>query len=239
VITIEVYDPEHPLVLEAGGKLIEILISMGEFYDAERFARVVYDGLTRPPLDPESFEVARAASHIAEASYNLLKINGIDSAGIDIEDAEMLARKAVCIFKNLDSPVHNTTHDTTYSFCTLVEIKFFKNDFGEETKSLLEDFLSDAIIYHGPDMRVTSMAYRCLGGFHYKIAYTLLCNHAKREHLKLSESHFKEDLRINMIYDGPNDSTILKIRANLAAVSMTIEEMGMMSTNVRAIYLRT
>jgi glucosamine 6-phosphate synthetase-like amidotransferase/phosphosugar isomerase protein len=37
------YHPEHPLVLEAGGKLIEILYLTGDYYDAERFARVIYD----------------------------------------------------------------------------------------------------------------------------------------------------------------------------------------------------
>jgi tetratricopeptide (TPR) repeat protein len=32
------YDPEYPLVLEAGGKIIEILNRTRKFYDAERFA---------------------------------------------------------------------------------------------------------------------------------------------------------------------------------------------------------
>jgi hypothetical protein len=34
----EIYNPEHLLVLKAGGKLIEILIDTGNYYDAERFA---------------------------------------------------------------------------------------------------------------------------------------------------------------------------------------------------------
>jgi hypothetical protein len=54
----EIYNPEHPIVLEAGGLLIDTLCRSGDFYDAERFARVCYDSLTRPPLDPEAYEVA-------------------------------------------------------------------------------------------------------------------------------------------------------------------------------------
>lgn len=36
----EAYDPEHPLVLEAGGQLIEVLVLTEDFYDAERFSRI-------------------------------------------------------------------------------------------------------------------------------------------------------------------------------------------------------
>jgi hypothetical protein len=93
------YNPEHPLVLEAGGKLIEILVLTGDFYDAERFARVCYEALTRAPLDPDSFEAANAAKNLVNSSYLLIETNGPESANID--EAEMLARKAVSIMKNL------------------------------------------------------------------------------------------------------------------------------------------
>jgi hypothetical protein len=57
----KIHNPEHPLVLQAGSKLIEILGATGDDYNAERFARVCYDALTRPPLDPESYEAMNAA----------------------------------------------------------------------------------------------------------------------------------------------------------------------------------
>jgi hypothetical protein len=85
----EVYNPKHPLVLRAGGRLIGIL---SHYYDAERFARICYEALTRAPLDPDSFEAAEAAINLVNASCNLIKSNGPDSA--DKEEAEMLARKA-------------------------------------------------------------------------------------------------------------------------------------------------
>jgi tetratricopeptide (TPR) repeat protein len=67
-----VYDPEHPLVLEAAGNLIETLFLTGDHYDAERFARICYQSLTRPPLDPESYEAAKAAGNLAQASFDLI-----------------------------------------------------------------------------------------------------------------------------------------------------------------------
>jgi hypothetical protein len=57
-----VYDPEHPLVLKAGGKLIEILPQLKDHYDGERYARILYESLTRTAQDPESYEIARAAT---------------------------------------------------------------------------------------------------------------------------------------------------------------------------------
>jgi tetratricopeptide (TPR) repeat protein len=89
----EIHNHEHPLVLEIGGNLIEILIATGELYDAERFARVCYDSLTRVPLDPDSYEAANAARNLTEVSCDLIRANGLDS--VNIEEAEMLARKAV------------------------------------------------------------------------------------------------------------------------------------------------
>jgi hypothetical protein len=65
-------------VLNAGGNLIEILNQTGEFYDAERFARVSYDGLTHAPLDPESYEAAKAARNLANAPIFMIRENGLD-----------------------------------------------------------------------------------------------------------------------------------------------------------------
>jgi hypothetical protein len=138
----EVYDPEHPLVLEAGRELIGILNRTGNFYDAERFARVCYDGLTRAPLDPDSFEAAKAASNLAEASFNLIDKNGPESA--DIDEAEILARKAVQIIKEFTGPGSTENID---AFEVLANVLFIKEDFIDETKSLLYDYLSNAIRY--------------------------------------------------------------------------------------------
>jgi hypothetical protein len=73
---VEAYHPEHPLVLQAAERLIQVLIMTENYYDVERFARVCYDGLTRPPSDPESREAAKAAANLALVSYDLNIANG-------------------------------------------------------------------------------------------------------------------------------------------------------------------
>jgi hypothetical protein len=187
----EAYDPEHPLVLEAGGKLIEILNRTGDYYDAERFARVCYDGLTRAPLIPDSFEAAIAASNLANASCNLINKNGPESA--DVDEAVMLARKAVRIIKELKGP---TAIETLNAFNTLVNVVHVKKDFTDETKSLFDDYLSDVIRYQGIDGVTTSFANYNLGRFHHGTVNTLSNNDEKRKHLRLAESYLKESSRL-------------------------------------------
>jgi hypothetical protein len=100
---VEIYHPEHPLVLEAAGNLIETLNRLGNYCDEERYARVCYDSLTRPLLNPESVEAANAAINLAQASYNLVQENGLSIP--DIEEAEMLAKEVVRIIKSLNGPI--------------------------------------------------------------------------------------------------------------------------------------
>lgn len=123
----KVYDPEHPLVLQAGGKLIEILTETGDYYDAERYARFCYDGLTHAPLNPDSKEAAMAASNLVDASYNMIKESGPESA--DINEAEALARKGVRITKELMK--HSKSAER--SFCILIDILLYKENYGDET----------------------------------------------------------------------------------------------------------
>jgi hypothetical protein len=62
-----------------------------------------------------------------------------------------------------------------------------KNDFTDETKSLLEDFLSDAIRCQGKDSEVAGRALHNLGRFHGGISNSLSCNDEIRKHLRLAE----------------------------------------------------
>jgi hypothetical protein len=56
----EMHNPKHPLIPEAAEKLNMILNLTDNDYDAERFARICYESLTHPPLNPESFKAAKA-----------------------------------------------------------------------------------------------------------------------------------------------------------------------------------
>jgi tetratricopeptide (TPR) repeat protein len=116
----ERYNSEHPLVLVAGGQLIEALNMTEDYYDAERFARFCYDGLTRPPLDPDSYEAAQASINLSFACCNLNKRDGPESA--DIEEAEMLASKGISIIKEVKGP---GCYDMRWSFSALIKVIFF------------------------------------------------------------------------------------------------------------------
>jgi hypothetical protein len=215
----ETYDSEHPLVLEAGGELIEILNRTGNYYDAERFARVCYEALTRAPLDPNSYEAADAARNLANASCNLIETNGFKSAVI--EEAEMLARKAVRIMKELKE---SKSIEMINTFQTLVNVLSTKKDFSDETKRLLEDYLNYAIRFQGLDSESASFAQRHLGRFHYNFSDTFCSNDAKTKHPQLAESYYKEELLIFIKHYGPNHFNTLQITSNLSILSTALEQ---------------
>jgi tetratricopeptide (TPR) repeat protein len=179
----EVYDPEHPLVLEAGGKLVEILTSKGKYYDAERFARVVYESTT--PMDPDA--LARAACNLSRLIFR----NVSESA--DIEEAEMLARKSVQIMIDFKGPAHE---DMILCFKNLVDVLKYQKK-RTETYSLLENCQRDAIRYQGRDNKSTGHAYQQLGNFHKEIATMTITDDddAIVKHCEISESYYKKHCR--------------------------------------------
>jgi hypothetical protein len=215
-----VYNPEHPLVLEAAGKLIETPNQTGEYYDAERFARICYEARTRPPLDSENFEAAEAPCSLACAFYELIRANGSESA--DVEEAEMLARKAVLVMKELKGLGSDYVG---WSFGVLTLVLRFKKDYGDETKKMLEDYFSDAIRYQGKDGDMTASAHDHLGHFHHDIIDTLSCNVAKRKHLHLAESHYKEVIRLCTKLLWPDSRNTLEAVLDLSAVSRALEQL--------------
>jgi hypothetical protein len=55
--------------------------------------------LTRSPLDPESYDAAKAANNLAQTSCNLIRKKSPD--GADIEEADVLARKSFLIMRKI------------------------------------------------------------------------------------------------------------------------------------------
>jgi hypothetical protein len=47
-LVFEAYYVDHPMVLKAANRLIDVLIQTEEYEDAERYARITYECLTRP-----------------------------------------------------------------------------------------------------------------------------------------------------------------------------------------------
>jgi hypothetical protein len=100
-LVVEAYDPVHPQVLEAAGILIDILISKGDLYDAERYAQVTYGNLRdkKNGIDQESGVVADGASNLADV---ILQQNG------DLIKAEELAREALRIRSLINDSNHQS-----------------------------------------------------------------------------------------------------------------------------------
>ena len=73
--------------------MINVLILTEEYEDAERYARISYECLTRS-IDTESEEVANAAESLANIMYNLIR-RGVE--GVNVVEAEMLSRKVLRI----------------------------------------------------------------------------------------------------------------------------------------------
>jgi hypothetical protein len=94
---VEIHYLDHPLVLMVANDMIHILIMLEEYVDAERYARISYECLTRP-IDTESEEVANAAMLLADVTFQLI----LDGKDGDIEEAEMLARKSLRIMQKID-----------------------------------------------------------------------------------------------------------------------------------------
>jgi hypothetical protein len=67
----------------------------------------------------------------------------------------MLARKSVQIIREVKGPSSTVMIS---AFTNLVKVLFAKEDFTDETKSLLEEFLSDALRYQGKDGIATGHA---------------------------------------------------------------------------------
>jgi hypothetical protein len=114
-----------------------------------------------------------------------------------------------------------------WSFNALFDVKSLKKEFSEETKSLLEDYLGDAIRQQGIDGTSTSYANGYLGCFHGEITKILLCNDAKRKCLQLSESYFKEVLRLHTINYGPNYYATLNTALKLSNTLTALEGMNL------------
>jgi hypothetical protein len=116
--------------------------------------------------------------NLADASCNLINKNGPENAdNADIDEAEMLARKAVRIIKELKGPVDD---EMSHAFPSLLSVLFIKGDFTDQTNNLLEDYLSNAVRYEGVDAESNGHDLHHLGHFNYLISEIVSCNDEKR-----------------------------------------------------------
>lgn len=112
-----------------------------EYYDAERYARINFEILTKP-IDNETLDIGNYSESLAIISYHLIQENGLDSG--DIAEAEMFARKAI--------RVKEKTHGVNYRFTmralrTLSSILQLQGKNIEEVRDISERCLAINITY--------------------------------------------------------------------------------------------
>jgi tetratricopeptide (TPR) repeat protein len=185
-LVVEAYDCVHPQVQEAANLLIETLIKVRNFYDAERYAEATYGNLKdhKNGMDQESEAIARGAHSFADA---------ICRKGGDLMKAERLAREALSIISRLYS-----SDDSRLAICCslLAKILMDQEKLGDERKELFERALAINIRHKGPDGANTAGANINLGIFHRQLADVHTKVALQKPFLLQSKVYFEEAARI-------------------------------------------
>jgi gamma-glutamylcyclotransferase (GGCT)/AIG2-like uncharacterized protein YtfP len=190
------YNPVHLEVQRAAGILIDCLSRKGDLYNAERFAQATLDSLKDPAnkVDQQSEEVARGYFDLA---------NVIDEE--DCVKAEMLARESLHI-------------------ATIISIQDTVLAFYLATKELLERWLAISIKNNGPDGISTAIANANLGRFYHEVSKLQQLAEARKEHLHLSQTSYKEAVRIFTKILGPDNSRTIEFSSVLSSISLKLSE---------------
>lgn len=209
-MVIEIHDLDHPLVLTAANLMIDCLNSMGRCKEAEGFARISYECLTRP-VDNESEEVADAARSLADNIDAVLRSGGDG----DIVEAEMLSRKALRIMTG----IHGSNHFVTSSVkIELSNILGHSSNSNDERKALLEQTLPSFIKLQGNNGDFVAKVNNGLGNVHNDIANTLPPGPARNEQHHIALKYFEESLRIATKIYGPTHPYTIELESSLSSL---------------------
>jgi tetratricopeptide (TPR) repeat protein len=208
------YNPVHPEVQEAACNLIEYLTHEGDLYNAERFTQATLDSLKDPKngLVQQSEEVARGY-------YNLANV--INQQKGDLVKAEMLARESLRIRTRI---FHNDNQSIGMSTSLLANILLSQGNLGNETKELFERSLAIYTKSGGPDGINTAVANGNMGDFYHQLAALQQTAATKREYLCLSQSKYKEAMRIYIKAFGPDNPETIRETSRLSFVSSKLLE---------------
>jgi hypothetical protein len=94
-----------------------------------------------------------------------------------------------------------------------------QGNLSNETKELHEHSLAICTKYEGPDGVNTAIASMKLGSFYYQLADTQRSAETRREHLYLSQSNYKEAVRIYTKAFGPDHPRTIQVSSDLSSVS--------------------
>lgn len=203
--------------LETANKLINVLIDLEEYYDAERFARVAYElirgGCLQRPDNNECIEIANAAQSLAEVSYHLIVQNGPDRC--DIEEAEMLAKKAVRIRENTEPSIGPTSRAVKI----LIDILQLRNH-DDEAKQILERSLAAILKIDGcAEIGIVARNNLDLAILHRKIFMKLAPGNVRTKELRIAKSYAEEAVRIcTKMHLPPTDTLRLECKSELSDI---------------------
>jgi hypothetical protein len=207
-LVVEAYDPVHPQVQEAAGMLIHILISKGDYYDAERYAQVTYGNLRdkKNGMDQEGKEMASGAFNLANV---ICKQEG------DLIKAEELARESLRIRTLIFGSDRIIVQMSCY---LLADILSAQGNLGDDTRGLYERFLVLSIRNYGLDGLNAATGNKNLGEFYILLAEKQPTVDAKRAQLLLSKSYHEEALRIYSKIYSPTHLDTVDTSSQLTAV---------------------
>jgi tetratricopeptide (TPR) repeat protein len=208
----EAYNPVHPEVQVAAGALIQCLTHTGNFKDAETFAQMTLDSLRDP-----ANKMDQEGEQVGFGYYNLANV--IDLLDNDDPKAEKFAREALRIRIKFYGSGH--VH-VGQSIGLLSNILLKQNNFGDETKRLLEQYLANGIRNEGPEGMISADANNKFGHYHDSLSEMNQPIGAIKNHLVLSKSYYKEALRIIKKTNGLHHPNAIKVQQSLSAVSMKL-----------------
>jgi hypothetical protein len=201
-------------VQEAAGMLIQSLTHAGNLKDAETYAQVTLDNLRDPAnnVDQEGKEVANGCVNLAKVIFELKE---------DHAKAEMLARKSLLIRVKVHGNKDPHVRQSASLLCTILREQ---KKLGDETKRLHERCLANAMWNEGPDGLATAEANDDLGFYYHILSRTNLPVCKIKDHLVLSQSFFKEAIRIYTKVNGAAHLTTIEAKESIYVVSHELSE---------------
>jgi tetratricopeptide (TPR) repeat protein len=208
------YNPVHPEVQDAASLLIECLIFKGNFDHAETFAQMTLDSLkdSGNGLDQQSEAVAKGYCDLGKV---------INQKKGDYVKAEKLVRESLRIRSRLNDAHHGLVG---MSIGLLASILQAQGNLGSETQELHERALAINIRNFGSEGVNTAGLNFNFGNFYYLRAEESQTAETKKIHLQLSESKFKESLRINTVVFGPDHRDTIEASSQLSIISRKLSE---------------
>jgi tetratricopeptide (TPR) repeat protein len=209
------YNPVHPQVQEAAGKLIQCLTFKGDLDKAELFAQMTLDS-----LKDRANKVDQEGEEVAEGYFNVGRVLSFQPNG-DLVKAEMLARESLRIRARLCGSNHFRVGS---SIGLLASILRQQGSVGDEVRELYEHSLAIKVKTDGSDGGTAAVGNLNLGHFHYQVSQTNLSAGKRKEHLSVSKSYFKEGLRIYIKIFGLDHPDTIEAASCLSMISLELSE---------------